>query len=728
MSKKANYRCTPMNRLESVALTDSPIDDYQRYYFMQIVSRLDSAAACELDLLERVNADLNIRTTSYRTNSAFQFYDLSMGQAKAEPCQLSRKERKTLECFEYQIPDITKGPCVSGDISLHRQHGFLCVNSENVIKLQQQRGPSAPDISFLTKNQQFKLQKLQYSEHATSVINPNNVILWDYKTGYVFFTGIWRLYQDVMRAMCNMPRTGSSEHEEENSQKRLWQCVKELEYSLKSCLYEANSHVPGDGAGSGSYASVPYKRHRVSSDRSASTAVPAAHGGGLGIPGQKATGNQAGSNNSSSQTAGVAGGAPSHAVTSGNGPSGAGAPCAASSLSYTDVHWNQLDPAWKQQLCQMFQEIRKLDFTLDFQDCYKRIRGGYIKIQGTWLPLEISRQLCTRFCFPIRYLLVPIFGADFPRQCEEWHIEHRVQQPQQQPATGFNNDNGAGINDFYTNQVQTATPLDQTSISPRSSYLAARHVNTLAGAKKNGSDLELLDASQNLLDISRTNFTNSDYYLSPNTPPPILSGSYYQRGCLTYSDRMSFDSSGILQYAPVATTVEATGPPASYKQRAHSWSGTTPQVCGNPQRRESLPPISNLINSLPNFNSGLATYQPQPQQQAQQQQTHQKQQSSRALQSYANGPSQVPSNQMHAGFLNPKSYKRVYNSNKQPEFCNSPLQALNSEDTAPQYAHHHATDGPMPIAVVPEWSNMYATDGPSYTYSEGVHIGYSNRL
>lgn len=47
----------------------------------------------------------------------------------------------------------------------------------------------------------------------------------------------------------------------------------------------------------------------------------------------------------------------------------------------------------------------------------KRIRGGFLKIQGTWLPYKLCKILARRFCFYIRYELIPIFGADFPEYC-----------------------------------------------------------------------------------------------------------------------------------------------------------------------------------------------------------------------------------------------------------------------------------------------------------------------
>lgn len=53
----------------------------------------------------------------------------------------------------------------------------------------------------------------------------------------------------------------------------------------------------------------------------------------------------------------------------------------------------------------------------EYQQYIKRIRGGFLKIQGTWLPFKLCKILARRFCYYLRYSLVPIFGTDFPDSC-----------------------------------------------------------------------------------------------------------------------------------------------------------------------------------------------------------------------------------------------------------------------------------------------------------------------
>ncbi|KAI7954165.1 hypothetical protein MJO28_006712 [Puccinia striiformis f. sp. tritici] len=47
----------------------------------------------------------------------------------------------------------------------------------------------------------------------------------------------------------------------------------------------------------------------------------------------------------------------------------------------------------------------------------RKVRGGYLKIQGTWLPFETAQTLARRVAWQVRYDLVPLFGPDFPDTC-----------------------------------------------------------------------------------------------------------------------------------------------------------------------------------------------------------------------------------------------------------------------------------------------------------------------
>ncbi|KAI8373996.1 transcription regulator HTH, apses-type DNA-binding domain-containing protein [Choanephora cucurbitarum] len=46
----------------------------------------------------------------------------------------------------------------------------------------------------------------------------------------------------------------------------------------------------------------------------------------------------------------------------------------------------------------------------------KKIRGGFLRIQGTWIPYDYAHLLCKRTAWHIRHELVPIFGPKFPME------------------------------------------------------------------------------------------------------------------------------------------------------------------------------------------------------------------------------------------------------------------------------------------------------------------------
>ncbi|PSS34026.1 hypothetical protein PHLCEN_2v1930 [Hermanssonia centrifuga] len=53
----------------------------------------------------------------------------------------------------------------------------------------------------------------------------------------------------------------------------------------------------------------------------------------------------------------------------------------------------------------------------DLASKLRRVRGGYLKIQGTWMPYEIALRLSRRVAWPIRHELIPLFGPTFPSTC-----------------------------------------------------------------------------------------------------------------------------------------------------------------------------------------------------------------------------------------------------------------------------------------------------------------------
>ncbi|MCO5589967.1 hypothetical protein L7F22_043936 [Adiantum nelumboides] len=61
--------------------------------------------------------------------------------------------------------------------------------------------------------------------------------------------------------------------------------------------------------------------------------------------------------------------------------------------------------------------VRQVEAVPELESLCRRIRGGFLKIQGTWVPYKLAYELCRRVAHNIRMDLVPIFGFDFPEKC-----------------------------------------------------------------------------------------------------------------------------------------------------------------------------------------------------------------------------------------------------------------------------------------------------------------------
>lgn len=68
---------------------------------------------------------------------------------------------------------------------------------------------------------------------------------------------------------------------------------------------------------------------------------------------------------------------------------------------------------------QYFQTIpaKALGNTPGLKDLCHSITGGALIAQGYWVPFECARAVCLTFCYPIRWVLTPIFGHSFITEC-----------------------------------------------------------------------------------------------------------------------------------------------------------------------------------------------------------------------------------------------------------------------------------------------------------------------
>ncbi|SCV00939.1 LAME_0G12970g1_1 [Lachancea meyersii CBS 8951] len=494
-------------RIDRVRLSENPVDDYQRTW-------LESAGSGGSGGGEEENTEppLHVTRAQYRTCAVQSFHDvlstaaassaisgLTTASAASAASTATTPTRAGLDCSEYMFPDVLSSSSSSTSSTAH-----VTSTASPSRDVPATATTASGDLNSLTKNQQFRLRQIQYSDQrVSSAINPNNCVLWDHHTGYVFFTGIWRLYQDVMHALVSLDRPDTQGFD------RKAHCQLELDYVLSKCLYEQPQPVDSD---------AHFSRRKPTSKR-----------------GYRHSSTSASSSSSSSYAAN-----PAATSAAAQTPSVA-ASSASSSPHYSDIHWHNLDTHFKESLCQLYRDTYHPTRDFEFQDLMKRIRGGYIKIQGTWLPFELTKAICVRFCFPIRYLLVPIFGPEFPHDCETWYKSFVGLFPPKSSSAAVS--------------AQTASsPAVTTTVRERPQRLNLSVSNSL---KRPRVDAELLDASQNLLKLSRNNISPQ----SSKQPVPV---------------------------SPF------------YRNRASSWSPgfSTPQKPAHPYQYQPLPPIGPLLDSL----------------------------------------------------------------------------------------------------------------------------------
>ncbi|KAI5968866.1 hypothetical protein CANMA_002040 [Candida margitis] len=112
-----------------------------------------------------------------------------------------------------------------------------------------------------------------------------------------------------------------------------------------------------------------------------------------------------------------------------------------------------------------------------YQAYIKRIRGGFLKIQGTWLPYKLCKILARRFCYHIRFALIPIFGADFPESCLHPHdsgygelklddLKYFEEQDLPEPVNNSNEDHHPQSPPSISSEMQQPRETETSAKSP----------------------------------------------------------------------------------------------------------------------------------------------------------------------------------------------------------------------------------------------------------------------
>ncbi|KAF9962228.1 hypothetical protein BGZ72_009306 [Mortierella alpina] len=61
--------------------------------------------------------------------------------------------------------------------------------------------------------------------------------------------------------------------------------------------------------------------------------------------------------------------------------------------------------------------VKIIDANPILETIIRKVRGGFLKIQGTWMPHQEAYDLAKKTCYKLRYELVPVFGSGFINDC-----------------------------------------------------------------------------------------------------------------------------------------------------------------------------------------------------------------------------------------------------------------------------------------------------------------------
>uniref|UniRef100_A0A060TCY4 ARAD1D46640p n=1 Tax=Blastobotrys adeninivorans TaxID=409370 RepID=A0A060TCY4_BLAAD len=105
--------------------------------------------------------------------------------------------------------------------------------------------------------------------------------------------------------------------------------------------------------------------------------------------------------------------------------------------------------------------VKLVDNSPHLEPVIRRVRGGFLKIQGTWLPFNVARTLASRTCFHIRYALIPLFGPDFPNSCLkpgdlgfgqlQLHVTPGTKRRRRSTASGSQSGPGSALSNLNNN-------------------------------------------------------------------------------------------------------------------------------------------------------------------------------------------------------------------------------------------------------------------------------------
>jgi len=120
----------------------------------------------------------------------------------------------------------------------------------------------------------------------------------------------------------------------------------------------------------------------------------------------------------------------------------------------------------------------------------RKIRGGILKIQGTWIPFDDAYEAAKEYCYSIRYELTQIFGEQFAKEARPKapSAAQPTKKRTKHQKHNSNNANALGSLKFNINEL-TPPPsdIDSYSSSSASSSAVSTATNTPISLNKNSS-------------------------------------------------------------------------------------------------------------------------------------------------------------------------------------------------------------------------------------------------
>lgn len=81
------------------------------------------------------------------------------------------------------------------------------------------------------------------------------------------------------------------------------------------------------------------------------------------------------------------------------------------------IGWVYITSIWKAVGNSKADVLKLISTSPEIKNKVFKTKGGCLKVQGTWIQYDIAKKLASKFCWPIRFALVPIFGIDFIYSC-----------------------------------------------------------------------------------------------------------------------------------------------------------------------------------------------------------------------------------------------------------------------------------------------------------------------